>query len=160
MCKKCQVAFISPLRVQKHIIAKHFQGPMCRCKYCGKYSRNEVALGKHVAKKHRLEKEKELSQWQITKRRVKAAFKEPHPTATPSPPPPRTKPGLYISDTEPGNKKNMQFACESAVRGANNTTGKLEEHMATPHTPGKRYKTSDGCIYMNWKLLDYRVTTP
>ena len=90
MCRKCQVTFMSPLRVRRHIIAKHFQGPMCHCKYCGKYSRNEVALGKHMAKKHRLEKEKELSQWQITKRMAKAAFKEPPPT-------PRTK---------PGNKKN------------------------------------------------------
>ena len=36
----------------------------------------------------------------------------------------------------------------------------MEEHMDTPHTPGKRYKTSDGCIYMNWKLPNYCVTTP
>ena len=67
MCKSCQITFISPTDVRRHIIAKHFSGPMCRCKHCGEYSKNEVALSKHVSRRHRAETEKELSQWQITK---------------------------------------------------------------------------------------------
>ena len=119
-----------------------------------------MALGKHVAKKHRMEKEKELSQWQITKRRAKVALKGSHLTSTPSPPPPRAESRLHISDTDSSNQKNIQIVWESTAMRTNNTTGKLEKHMATPHTPGKRYKTSDGCIYMNWKLPNYCVTTP
>ena len=88
---------------------------------------------------------------QITKRRAKAAFKESHSTVAPFSPPPRTK---------PGNKKNIQLACEPVVRGVNNTTKTLKEHVATPHTSGKRYKTSDGCIYVDWELPGYCVTTP
>ena len=117
---------------------------MCHCKYCGKYSRNKIALGKHMEKKHRLEKEKELSQWQITKRMAKAAFKEPPPT-------PRTK---------PGNKKNAQVACEPAVRGVKNTTEKPAKHVVTPHTSEKRYETSGGSVYIDWKLPKFGVTTP
>ena len=42
----------------------------------------------------------------------------------------------------------------------NNVTEKLDKHMATPHTPGKRHKASNDYIYMNWKLASGCVTTP
>ena len=83
MCKECQIIFVSPLRVRKHIIAKHFSGPMCRCKYCGKYSKNEVALEKHVSRRHRTETDKELSQWQITKHKAKTARSSKRSCPTP-----------------------------------------------------------------------------
>ena len=37
MCKKCKLVFGSPLRVRQHILSRHFEGPLTRCKYCGVY---------------------------------------------------------------------------------------------------------------------------
>ena len=110
-----------------------------------------MALGKHVAKKHKMETDKELSQWQITKRRAKAAhsFKGSHLTSAPSPPPPKAESGLRVSDTDPDNQKNIRIVWESTVMKTNNVTEKLEKHMATPHTPGKRHKASNDYIYIN-----------
>ena len=90
-CKECEIIFISPLRVRKHIIAKHFSGPMCCCKYCGIYSKNEVSLQKHLSRRHKVETDKECSQWQITKHQAKAARSSqrscPTPDYPPAPPP-------------------------------------------------------------------------
>ena len=58
-CKECEIVFVSPIRVRQHIIARHFSGPMCRCKYCGIYSKNKISLGKHMSRKHKDEKDKE-----------------------------------------------------------------------------------------------------
>ena len=66
-CKECETVFISPLHVRKHIISKHFSGPMRCCKYCGIYSKNEVSLEKHVSRRHKEETDKERTQWQIMK---------------------------------------------------------------------------------------------
>ena len=94
-CKECEIVFISPLRIRKHIISKHFSGPMCRCKYCGIYSKNEVSLEKHVSRRHKVETDKERSQWQITKHQAKAArFSHrscPTPDYPPAPPPTPSK---------------------------------------------------------------------
>ena len=66
-CKECELVFVSPLHVRQHILSRHFQGPMTRCKYCGIYSKNKTSLEKHVSRRHKEEKDKERTQWQITK---------------------------------------------------------------------------------------------
>ena len=79
---------------------------MCRCKYCGKYSKNEVALAKHVSRRHRAETEKELSQWQITKYKAKRAhpYKRPCPTPDYPPAPPPSPLKVETGQSESGCK--------------------------------------------------------
>ena len=100
-------------------------------------------ITKHIEKKHRLEKENELSQWQTTKQMAKAAFGEHPPT-------PRTK---------PGSKEYAQVACDPAARDMENTTENLAKHVVTPRTSEKRYEAPDGSIYIYWKLPKIGVTT-
>ena len=109
-CKSCNITFVSPTDVRRHIIAKHFSGPMCRCKHCGKYSKNEVALSKHISRRHRAETQKELSEWQITKYKAKNANPHKRPPDLPPAPPPsplKTEPGELGSGSKPVDTRFM-----------------------------------------------------
>ena len=90
-CKECKLVFVSPLHVRQHILSRHFQGPLTRCKYCGIYSKTESSLEKHVSRRHKDEKDKERTQWKITKDQAKAAQNSgrscPSPDNPPPPPP-------------------------------------------------------------------------
>merc|ERR1712240_383382 len=57
----------------------------------GIYSKNEVSLEMHISRRHKVETDKERSQWQITKHQAKAAHSSrrscPTPDYPPAPPP-------------------------------------------------------------------------
>ena len=90
--------------MRQHILSRHFQGPLTRCKYCGIYSKNESSLEKHVSRRHKEEKDKARTQWQITKDQAKAAWYSgrscPSPDHPPAPPPTPSK----LESTHLGSK--------------------------------------------------------
>ena len=128
LCKACKYKNKMPNRIRDHIINRHFNVPLCPCKFCDTYCKNKSALKRHMNRQHKDKKRKKETgnEWFRIKEKALTATQNNDEGRAPSAPlcPPPPPPALAMSSSTPGQPVNVpdnNSAGDSSTKIGNTT---------------------------------------